>query len=100
MNAIFDQIEWPEKPLLADLTHWEQNREIIRMLTAAGRVTEWLRVEDGYHNMPYHYNIGGADVAFLPHWGGYQVNGKWIHVDKRHTLTEEELRNVIRALAG
>lgn len=78
VDTIISDIDWGESPALRDPVQWEKALSTVKMLCGLGEVTRWLRRdrhETDYPNMPYHFDIKGVRVEFLPHWGFYSVCG-------------------------
>jgi len=95
-NAVIDQIVWPEPPPLKDVHLWRMNVALVKALCRLGTVTLWIRGEKGkdiYTNMPYHYDIDGVEIEFLPHWGYYAVGGFDLGLPGR----DEEILSAIAA---
>jgi hypothetical protein len=75
---LVEEIVWPEKPPLRDIANWEASVRLVHLLCELGTVTKWqdgVEGRDTYVHMPYHYDIDGAEVCFLPHWGYIEVEG-------------------------
>lgn len=94
---VLDQICWPEKPLLKNNDLWKRNVELVKMLCRIARVVLWLNGQSGkdeYTHMPYHYEIDGVTIQFLPHWGFYDVGGVNLPVP----CNEKEVRDAVEAV--
>jgi hypothetical protein len=92
----FSQIVWGN-PQLRDQKVWEANVKVVEMLCQTGAVSVWQEGQpgkDGYIKMPYHYDVEGVDVQFLPHWGFYTVGG----IDLNVPETKEDVRMAVEAV--
>lgn len=81
----------PDVPKLSDMTRWERNIEVVKMLYATFEVTKFLTTPSGYESMPYVYQVDGIQMEFLPHWANYSVLDVSLHIP---TSIEEVLSDV------
>ena len=84
-EKLISEIIWPEKPV------W-----LVETLCRIGAVKKWLIDDAVYAHMPSHYNIGGVEIQFLPHWTQYMVGG--LHLDI--PTDEEQIFTAVRHVNG
>ena len=95
MKEDLANIIWPDTSGLRDKEHWERNNALVRQLTEACIVIEWLRGRpgaDAYLGMPLRYVLESAKdvvIEFLPCWNFYKIDdfsfdlpGSWEEVTR------------------
>ena len=73
----YDEIQWPNIPVLRDREQWAKNRELVKNLCTVAKVIEWWEEDGDLPKMPYKFDYQGLTIEFLPTWDSYRINGRY-----------------------